>query len=323
MSLRVGFLGPGNIAARHAAAAQQLKLSMVACCGRDAAHTEALAAQFGLKPFTDFERLLGETRLDLLIVALPPYAHTGQVEAAAAAGVNLLVEKPIALDLGRARDMVDAAGERHCRLRLHVSLRRCGRALGKPHGARLYRAGRTFLRFVPLQCSSRAMVARSAKSGGQMVEQLIHIADLARVNLGMPQTVYARAANVFHNDMADYTADDASAMLLGYDDGRVGVLHASNGAIPGRWMKGWQVVARRATGLFADWNNAEIVRTAPEVVTETVAGTADPFVAQLADVVDAIVRKRPPRVPLQDGYDTLRIVLAARRSANERREITL
>jgi predicted dehydrogenase len=160
------------------------------------------------------------------------------------------------------------------------------------------------------------------KSGGQMVEQLIHIADLARVNLGMPQTVYARNGTVFHA-RADYTAEDTSAMLLGYDDGRVGVLHASNGAIPGRWMKGWQVVAARATGLFSDWNNAEIVRTVPEVVSERIAGTSDPFVKQLADVADAIVHKRAPRVPLRDGYETLRIVLAAQRSADERREVAL
>ena len=296
MSLRVGFLGTGNIAARHAAAAQQLKLSMVACCGRDAAHTEAMAAQFGLKPFTDFDRFLGETRFDLLIVALPPYAHTGQVEVAAAAGVNLLVEKPIALDMGRARDMVDAAGSviAACGFvyRFGAAVERWASLMEQGSTGRVEHFSGSF--------HSNALHAPwwrdRAKSGGQMVEQLIHITDLARVNLGIPQTVYARAGKVFHNDMTDYTADDFSAMLLGYDDGRVGVLHASNGAIPGRWMKGWQVVARRATGLFADWNNAEIVCTTPEVVTETVAGTADPFVEQLADVVDAIVRKRPPRV---------------------------
>ena len=79
-----------------------------------------------------------------------------------------------------------------------------------------------------------------------MVEQLIHIVDLARHSLGMPQTVYARAANLFHRDVERYTGEDVSAIVLGYDDGRIGVLHATNVAIPGRWMKRWQIVAERA-----------------------------------------------------------------------------
>jgi len=88
-------------------------------------------------------------------------------------------------------------------------------------------------------------------------------------------------------------------------------------------MKGWQVVAEKATGIFADWNNAEIVHTAGEPVSERIASTADPFVDQLEDVRDAIVDKRPPRVPLRDGLETLRLVLAARQSADERREVSL
>ena len=74
-----------------------------------------------------------------------------------------------------------------------------------------------------------------AKSGGQMVEQLIHIVDLARHQLGEPQSVYARTANFFHRDVAGYDSDDVSAIVLGYADGRVGVLNATNGAVPGQW----------------------------------------------------------------------------------------
>ena len=91
-----------------------------------------------------------------------------------------------------------------------------------------------------------------------MVEQLIHIADLARANLGMPQTVYARAANLFHTGVERYDSEDVSAIVLGYDDGRIGVLHASNIAVPGRWMKQWQAVGERMTGLFADWNKCGV-----------------------------------------------------------------
>lgn len=324
MTLKVGMLGPGGIAGRHAAALQKVDgLALTAVCGREAAMTAGFAFPFEATPYTDFDRMIGSEQLDLLIVALPPFAHNGEVERAAQAGVNLLVEKPIALDLGRATAMVEAAS--------NVTAA-CGF---------MYRFGGAVERWAAMMAAgetgrvghfsgsfhSNALHAPwwrdREKSGGQMVEQLIHIADLARVNLGLPQTVYARAATFFHAGTSDYTAEDVSAIVLGYGDGRVGVLHASNGAIPGRWMKGWQAVAERATGIFADWNNAEIVRTAGEPASERIASTVDPFVAQLEDVRDAIVQGHPPRVPLADGLATLRLVLAARTSAAEGQEIAL
>jgi predicted dehydrogenase len=324
MMLRVGLLGVGGIGARHARAMTEVEgLTLVAACGRDATKTAEFAAGHGAKPYTDYRRMLGDERLDLLVVAIPPNAHAGEVEAAAAAGVNLLVEKPIALDMGRAETMVAASGD---------VVAACGF---------MYRFGGAVQRWEELRAAGEvgeiAHLAGSFhanalhapwwkerdKSGGQMVEQLIHIVDLARVNLGMPSSVYARAANLGHRDVPGYTAEDVSAMVLGYDDGRVGVLHASNVAIPGRWMKQWQVAGERMTGLFADWNNAELVHTTGDVRSEMIAATTDPFVAQLADVADAIRSKRKPRVPLGDGAETLRIVLAARQSADEGREITL
>ncbi len=324
MSLRVGMLGTGNIAVRHATALAQVEgVELVAACGRNAPSVEPFAIRFGATAYLDHERMLDESRLDLLIVALPPGAHGGEVERAAAAGVNLLVEKPIALDMVRAdamvaatRNVVAACGfmyrfgdavTRWDALRTEGAVGRLGHFAGSFHCNALH---------APWWREREA-------SGGQMVEQLIHIADLARVNLGMPQTVYARAANLFHRDVERYDSEDLSAIVLGYDDGRVGVLHASNIAVPGRWMKQWQVTGENMTGLFADWNNAELVQTAGEVVSEKIAGSTDPFVAQLADVIAAIRERRAPRVPLADGRDTLRIVLAARQSADERREIAL
>ncbi len=321
MKLRLGILGPGGIAARHAKAAAELAddIELVAVCGRHEGRAEAFAATHGGIAYADVARMLDSARLDLLIVALPPFAHDGQVEAAARGGVNLLVEKPIALGVERAASMVEAT---------RPLVAACGL---------MYRFGAAVERWQAIDSGPVLHFAgsfhchalhapwwrRIEKSGGQMVEQLIHLIDLARLNLGMPHTVYARSANLAHRNVPGYDSEDVRAMVLGYEDGRIGVLHASNAAIPGRWMKHWQITAERATGLFADWNNAEIVMTAGEVRTERVASDRDPFMAQLADVVAAIRERRPPRVPLQDGLDSLRIALAARRSASERKEIAL
>ena len=324
MTLRVGLLGTGGIGSRHAdAIARVPALELVACCGRDARKVEDFAQPRGAAPYTDFSQMLAGERLDLLVVALPPFAHEGQVEEAARAKVNLLVEKPIALDLVRAQSMVDAAGD---------VIAACGF---------MYRFGGAVARWDELRSAGKTgRVAHFSgafhcnalhapwwrdrtKSGGQMVEQLIHIVDLARSNLGMPRSVFASATRFGHANVPGYSAEDISAMILTYDNGAIATLNASNLAVPGRWTKGWQIVGERMTGQFRDWNAGEITPTDPLASPEAIAATVDPFVAQLEDIAVAITHGRPPRVPLQDGVNSLRIVLAARQSADEKREVVL
>lgn len=324
--LRVGLLGCGGIGARHAAAVGALKdeMQLVACCGRSEAKVREFAARLGAEPVTDLRRML-DLQIDLLIVALPPFAHTGQVEQAVAAGTHVLVEKPIALDVARAQSMVDAAA-RSGLVAACGFMYRFGAAVKRwDAAAKAGETGRVGLFTGQFHCNAlhADWWRERAKSGGQMVEQLIHIVDLARHQLGEPQTVYARTANFFHRDVARYDSDDVSAIVLGYADGRVGVLNATNGAVPGQWTKLWQIVAERMTGRFTGWNTATLTHTSGAPRTEEIDEQTDVFVAQLSDLAAAIREKRAPTVPLSDGASTLRIVLAAQQSAAEGREISL
>jgi predicted dehydrogenase len=323
--LRVGILGTGGIAARHAGAVTTLGLQLVAACGRTEPKAAEFAAKFNCVAYTAFERMLSEQRPDLLIVALPPHAHGGQVEKAAAAGIHLLVEKPIALTMDRAVSMVGAV-KRAGVVAACGFMYRFGDAVLRWDARAVEAAtGRAGMFVGEFHCNAlhADWWREQGKSGGQMVEQLIHIVDLARHQLGEPQAVYARGGNFFHRTVDRYDSDDVSAMILGYDDGRVGVLNATNGAIPGKWAKSWQVIAERMTGQFTGWNAGTLTCTRGEVSVERIDTQTDVFVAQLADVVGAIASNRPPRVTLDDGAQTLRIVLAARDSIAQRREIRL
>lgn len=324
MTLRVGLLGTGGIGARLADAVSKVDgMELVACCGRDAARTSEFARANSAVDYTDLDIMLARERLDLLVVALPPFAHDGQVEAAARAGVHLLVEKPIALDVQRAASMIEATKDV---IAACGFMYRFGGAVERWDALR--EAGKTG-RIAHFSGSFHCNALHADwwrdrhKSGGQMVEQLIHIVDLARCNLGMPRSVFASATRFAHADVPSYTAEDISAMILTYDSGAIATLHASNLAIPGRWAKSWQIVAEDMTGQFSDFNTAEFTDTAAASSSEKIASDIDPFVAQLADIQGAILNGRPPRVSLQDGADSLRIVLAARQSADEKREIVL
>ena len=320
--LRVGLLGCGGIGARHAGAVKALgeRMALVGCCGRDLDRTRGFAVEHGGIAYVDLDTMI-DAGIDLLIATLPPYNRHGEIEHAAQRGVHLLVEKPIALDMDAATRMVDA-----------VEASGVVAAIGF-----MYRFGDAVRRWRSLDTGPVGLYVggyycnalhahwwrKRALSGGQILEQVIHQVDLIRHLVGEPDSVYARSANLFHRDVPDYDVEDVSAMIFGWDNGRLATLSASNIAIPGVWHKEWAVMAERMTGRFTSWNEAVLTRTQGEVMSETIVGDTDPFVAQLADVADAIGEEREPYIPLREGAATLRLALAAVQSATEGRELRL
>jgi len=236
-------------------------------------------------------------------------------------GVHLLVEKPIALDMAAAEQMI-AAAEAAGVVAATGFMYRFGDAVRR---WRSIDTGPVGLYAGAYHCNAlhAPWWREQAKSGGQMLEQVIHQIDLVRHLVGEPDTVTARRANLFHRDVPGYDIEDVSAILFGWDDGRIATINASNIATPGLWHKEWAIYAERMTGRFTSWNEAVLTPTAQAAEAEIVAGASDPFVAQLADVISAIREHRAPAITLRDGAETLRLALAARQSADERREIRL
>jgi predicted dehydrogenase len=325
--LRAGIFGPGGVAARHAAAinAHPGDMELVACCGRDSARTAAFAARFGGASYVELQRMLDQAAPDLLVIASPPFAHLEPFEQAARRGIHVLIEKPIALNDDDAERMIEAA--RTASIITQVGF--------------MYRFGAAVERFCALQAAREtgpiglfaahfhcnALHApwwrERRKSGGQIVEQMIHLVDLARCVLGEPRSVYARAANLFHGDVSRYDSEDVSAIVLGYESEAIATLNATNAAVPGKWDKAWRIVSERMTAHFTDWNHATLTWTGGEPREEQVESETDVFAAQLLDFIGAIREKRPARISIEEGARSLKLALAARRSAEERREILL
>jgi predicted dehydrogenase len=320
--LRVGIVGCGGIAERHAGAVAALPetMQLAACTSRTLASAEVLAARHGGQACRDLDGLIA-AGIDLAIVTIPPFARTGEVEQLAEAGVHLLVEKPLALDLGPAEKMVAAVEATGVTAAVGFMYRH-GDALNAWRAAD---TGKVGLYAGTYHCNAlhADWWRERTKSGGQVVEQVIHQIDLIRHSMGDPDTVYARMANLFHRDVPGYDIEDVSAIVFGWDDGRIATLNASNIAVPGLWHKDWAIYAEHLTGRFTGWNDAVLTRTDSSGTSEVIAGATDPFVAQLADLAEAIAAKRPPLVPLAEGVGATRLALAAAQSARERREVRL
>lgn len=75
-----------------------------------------LAADYGVDHETSVDNLVARPDIDVVIITTPPKLHEPHTAAAAASGKHVLVEKPMAYDLGQAKAMVDACARAGVRL---------------------------------------------------------------------------------------------------------------------------------------------------------------------------------------------------------------
>lgn len=329
--LRAAILGCGGFAHRHAnnLIALPEDVELVAFCDHHEQNARGFSEKYGNGKgavFTDPRDMFGKAGLDLLAICLPPFAHSDEVELAARHGVHILIEKPIALTSEHAWRMVEATERAGIKTQVGFMFR-FGAAVERLKGLIASgEAGPAGLMSARYFCNSlHAPWWRDrSRSGGQLVEQVIHMVDLMRHLMGDAVSVYSRQENLFHREVAEYTVEDVSATVFGFQGGAIGVIYATNGAIPGKWINDYRLVSQRLTAEFANANNARFHFTAETPVrTETINSEKNVHLAELQDLLNAIRTDGQTRTPMREGAKSLDMALAATRSAETHREIAL
>jgi predicted dehydrogenase len=114
--MRVGIVGCGAIAKAHLEALERLEVELVGVCDVDEQRSERLAAALGVpRHCREAAELLDRQRPDVVHILTPPRTHRDLAVQAMEAGCHVLVEKPMAVDLGEADEMLEAA-RRHRRV---------------------------------------------------------------------------------------------------------------------------------------------------------------------------------------------------------------
>jgi len=314
-------IGCGGIAHAHArtiAVVEQLQFA--AFCDvaleRAMAFNDQYAASQG-KVYTSFADMYEDMNLDVVYICLPPFAHTNEVELAARQGVHVFIEKPIALDLETAQRMVDAVassgikaqvgfmnrfGDASCLVRSMIESGEAG-----PAGM--------FVGWYMCNSLHSPWWRDRSKSGGQIVEQIVHTFDLTRFFMGNAVSASCYHNNLFHAGVEGFTSEDVSATAILFEGGGVASVAGTDGAIPGKWINAYKVVTQFLTVDFNDSNHAVLHHTAAPWERQTLINSGkDLFLAETMDLVQAIEQDREPHVPMIEGYKSLELVLAASKS---------
>ena len=111
---KLAVIGAGQFGKNHCRVVHESeRAQLVAVVDADAARAAEMAAQYGAQAFTDFRQVLG--LVDAAVVAVPTTLHEIVGRVLLENGIDVLVEKPIAVDLPQADSLIDAAA-RHGRI---------------------------------------------------------------------------------------------------------------------------------------------------------------------------------------------------------------
>lgn len=339
---RVGIVGCGNIADNHFQSYSALPdVEIAGVCDVDLGRAQAFAAGRGIVQAVGSVRELIALGIDALSVCTPHPTHEAVVTEAAAAGVHVLCEKPVATDVAAAERMVLAA-ERHNVTFGVVFQRRFW------PGAQALRAAIDDGRLgQPMLGHCQVLLHRgtdyydaaewrgtwAADGGGVLMTQAIHYIDLLQWFMGDPVEVSAKAGAFVLGDTIE--VEDTAAALITFASGAIATLSATVAASPNlgtrivvtgsngatvnvtEYPEGsdavndlWAVPGEERAGtVFADGLTGDIP------VAEVNARLLPLHKIQVADFVGAVRTGHVPSVSGREAMKSLQIVAAVYESA--------
>jgi predicted dehydrogenase len=113
-SLRIGAIGAGGFglfALQQFIQTPGVRLVAIAGTNREAAL--AMAHRFGMEDVIEVDLLLANPEIDLVYIATPPFLHFPQARAALLAGKHVICEKPLAMTVAQADELLTLARERN------------------------------------------------------------------------------------------------------------------------------------------------------------------------------------------------------------------
>jgi UDP-N-acetyl-2-amino-2-deoxyglucuronate dehydrogenase len=230
-TIRVALVGCGRIAGNHVEALRQVEgMALSAVCDIVPERARALGEAEGVPWFTSLERMLAEAPCEAVAVCTPSGLHPAHGILAARAGKHVISEKPMAITLQAADDLVaacDAAGVQLFVVkqnRLNPAIQLLRRAVDKGRFGRIYSANATVRWSRPQEYYDAADWRGTWEfDGGAFMNQASHYVDLLQWLVGPVESVVAKTATLARR----IEAEDIGAAVLKFRSGAIGVIEVT------------------------------------------------------------------------------------------------
>ena len=230
-SFRVALVGCGRISRNHVDAIARIDgLTIVAACDPHEDRARAVAEPLGIPWFVDYEKMLAEVDCDIVTIATPSGLHPSQGVVAARAGKHVVTEKPMAISLKGADDLVQACDAAHVHLfvvkqnRLNAPVQMLKRAMDAGRFGRLYLANCTVRWSRPQEYYEQAPWRGTWEfDGGAFMNQASHYVDLIQWVMGPVESVIAKTATLARR----IETEDTGVAVMRFRSGALGVIEVT------------------------------------------------------------------------------------------------
>jgi predicted dehydrogenase len=327
--IRVGVAGAGFIGTTHARAYCHVPgIEFVGIADPQTEKAAALVKETGGKVFKDYNELLA-AGLDVINICLPPQPHLAAAEAAAAAGVHVLMEKPIARTLEEADQMIAACDRAGVYLmtgfthHFYPEMREAKRLIdegmiGKPLTA-LDSMSISYSGVLPWYRD------REIAGGGVFMCNAVHGFD--RVSWVLGQNITAVAALI--EPTTGNQGEDYGSALARFDGGAQGTFFQHWSKNP-TTMCDMQIFGEEGNIHVRSWNSIEVQARGKRYVEnfyDEIAGQPNPglqgMIAELTEMTNAVREGRQPQPDGHAGRTSIKLVQAVYQAAEEGRWVTL
>ncbi len=318
--VRVAQVGLGRIGSFHAETlARRIPGAELAnVVDPNEALARAIGERFEVPWSTSYDEVLGDPRIDAVVLASPTPLHADQIEQAAAARKHIFCEKPLSLDPMRANEAVAAA--RRAGIKFQVGFHRRFDPDFRLVKAKIEDGTVGDIRFFRATC--RDMYAPSLEylrdCGGIFADVTLHDFDVARWLVGEIAEVYATGAALSDPAIAEIGHDvDNAVVSVRFENGALGVIDNSRASAYG-YETSLEVMGSRSTlriGQAAQRvSSVDVLAGAAissDIGTDFVARFAEGYVGAVAAFVQAIVDDLDPAPTGDDAIAAFDVSLAA------------
>lgn len=323
--MRVGIVGTGAIAAKHAGAYRNIGFEIVACTNHTPSRGQQFASAHGAEFVSSVDELCRHPRVDYVDVCTFPSFRLPVVELCAQHHKHVLVQKPMAIDLATADRMIDLAAAAGIQLgvvsqhRYDDSTLFLKQALGEGRLGRILQADAYVKWFRSAEYYSRPVKGSWAvEGGGALINQAIHQVDLLLHLIGPISRVYGEWQIA---GLHAIESEDSLSAVLRYARGATGVIQASTAISPG-YPERIEIHGTLGTAIvtgdkLTTWDVEDDHGSAPPLAAQSASGASDPmaistlpFERQFLDFAASCHAGTTPACSGADGRRALQAVLA-------------
>ena len=245
MAIGLGIIGCGVIGGVHAQAARRAGQRIVAAFDADRARADAVVNMHGGRAATSVDDLLNDREVQAVVVATPNDTHCDLALKVLAAGRDLLLEKPMAMNVSQARRIVEAAqaggrvGGRVVQMsfvcRMSPTALVAKQYIDSGRLGEIYHARASLFRRRGIPGLGHWFTTKNRCGGGVLIDIGVHLIDLLlHLTDAKPLRVTGQAASNFGHPIGHYRYTDMWAGppkldgTFDVDDHAVGLVRCEN-----------------------------------------------------------------------------------------------